>query len=88
MTAFQDDFDQTIGRLDRVLSKLVGWGRDAKKMNEELAKEEDLESPFDSDTYLDPPNQQTLKHHAEDMIAAGEKILKDLGQVEGTPQPQ
>ncbi len=24
-------------------------------------------------------NIQTLKHHAEDMIAAGEKILKDIG---------
>jgi hypothetical protein len=36
---------------------------------------------------LDPANVQTLKHHAEDMIAAGQKILKDLGKVEGLPQP-
>jgi hypothetical protein len=38
---------------------------------------------------LTPPNVQTLKHHAEDMIAAGQKILKDLGkvEVEGLPQP-
>lgn len=64
----QDNFDQTIGRLDRVLSKLVLWGGDAG---------------------LDLPNRQTLKHHAEDMIAAGEKIPKDLGKdVAGTPQPK
>ena len=36
---------------------------------------------------LTPANAQTLKHHAEDMIAAGQKILKDLGKVEGLPQP-
>lgn len=55
----QDDFDNTIGKLDRVLSKLVEWGR---------------QSPEIVDLY----NRQTLKHHAEDMIAAGQKILKDL----------
>lgn len=32
-------------------------------------------------------NRQTLKHHAEDMIAAGQKILKELGAINGTPQP-
>lgn len=32
-----------------------------------------------SKAQLDEPNRQTLKHHAEDMIAAGQKILKDLG---------
>lgn len=36
---------------------------------------------------LDVANKQTLKHHAEDMIAAGQKILNDLGTVEGLPQP-
>lgn len=36
---------------------------------------------------LDEPNRQTLKHHAEDMIAAGQCILGKLGGVEGTPQP-
>jgi len=62
-----DDFDITIGRLDRVLSKLVLCGKDPA---------------------LDEADKQTLKHHAEDMIAAGQKILKDLGRdVEGTPQP-
>lgn len=67
MKVHQDDFDNTIGRLDRVLSKLVLWGKQAD---------------------LDLPNKQTLKHHAEDMVAAGEKILRDLGaQVDGTPQP-
>lgn len=63
----QGTFDLTIGQLDRVLSKLVLWGKDAT---------------------LDEADKQTLKHHAEDMIAAGQKILKDLGRdVEGTPQP-
>jgi len=66
MKVHQDDFDNTIGRLDRVLSKLVLWGKDQD---------------------IDLPNKQTLKHHAEDMIAAGQKILKDLAMVEGTPQP-
>jgi hypothetical protein len=63
----QDNFDLTIGRLDRVLSLLVCWGKDRE---------------------LDLPNRQTLKHHAEDMIAAGEKILCDLGKsVQELPQP-
>lgn len=75
MITFQDEFDQTIGRLDHVLSKLVGWGRFCK-------------SGSGHTLGLDDANQQTLKHHAEDMIAAGEKILRDLGkEVEGTPQP-
>jgi hypothetical protein len=69
----QELFDLTIGRLDRVLSLIVNWGRTVKR-------EESL---------LDLPNRQTLKHHAEDMIAAGQKILRDLGEeVEGTPQPE
>lgn len=68
MKIHQDDFDNTIGKLDRTLSKLVLWGKQ-------------------SDADLDLPNRQTLKHHAEDMIAAGQKILKDLGSaIEGTPQ--
>ena len=29
---------------------------------------------------VDTANEQTLKHHAEDMIGAGEKILRELGQ--------
>lgn len=76
MNDFQNEFDLTIGQLDRVLSKLVGWGRIAKK-------------PPTGFTGMDDPNKQTLKHHAEDMIAAGQKILRDLGhEVEGTPQPE
>lgn len=68
----QAEFDTTIGQLDRVLSKLVEWGRWSKRR------------PCPVDNY----NAQTLKHHAEDMIAAGQKILKDLDEaVEGTPQP-
>ena len=31
---FQEQFDLTIGRLDRVLSLLVGWGRLSKQRNE------------------------------------------------------
>ncbi len=84
---FQHDFDLTIGGLDRVLSKLVGWGREVKS-SRELREHVDTNPCTLEECYLDEPNQQTLKHHAEDMIAAGQKILKDLGeQVEGTPQP-
>lgn len=74
----QGEFDLTIGRLDRVLSVLVGFGRGYKrKMDGDLLPD-----------VFDEPNAQTLKHHAEDMIAAGQKILKDLGKsVEATPQP-
>ena len=70
---FQADFDSTIGGLDRVLSKLVLWGKYFR---------------FGGYSVIDEANAQTLKHHAEDMIAAGQKILRDLGvEVEGTPQP-
>lgn len=50
-------FDLAIGRLDHVMSQLIGWAKD--KTREDADK-------------------QTLKHHAEDMIAAGEKILIEL----------
>jgi hypothetical protein len=33
---------------------------------------------------IDVSNRQTLKHHAEDMIAAGNKILKELSKTELT----
>jgi hypothetical protein len=66
---WQQEFDLTVGRLDRVLSLLINYARHSQ---------EDC----------DDPNKQTLKHHAEDMVAAGEKILKLLANVEGTPQPQ
>lgn len=69
----QSDFNTVIGTLDRVLSVMVNWGRGVKS-----------KYPY----RIDEANQQTLKHHAEDMIAAGQKILKDLGHVEGTPQPK
>lgn len=76
----RDEFDQTIGQLDRVLSKLVNWGRGVQRVKA---------NSFSSEACIDEPDQQTLKHHAEDMIAAGQKILKDLGhEVEGTPQPK
>ena len=76
----QDEFDITIGRLDRMLSKLVGWGRAAKSRREKVLTKESA--------FMDEANQQTLKHHAEDMVAAAQKILCDLGkEVEATPQP-
>lgn len=87
----QNEFDLTIGRLDRVLSVLVNLGRISKKKNEARTAEEKLrERALNEDVILmDDENQQTLKHHAEDMIAAGQKILKDLGkEVQGTPQPE
>ncbi len=72
-------FDTTIGTLDRVLSLMVNWGRNIAKSKEEV---------INPDYILDEPDQQTLKHHAEDMIAAGEKILRDLGkEIDGAPQP-
>lgn len=38
---------------------------------------------------MDYPDIQTLKHHAEDMMLAGKKILKDLGYDEPkTDQPR
>ena len=43
---------------------------------------------YSHDTELDIPNKQTLKHHAEDMIAAGQHILKKLDLITGTPQPE
>lgn len=83
---WQEHFDLTIGRLDRVLSELVGWGRLSKQRNE--LHSERVSQLTAEMLWMDQPNQQTLKHHAEDMIAAGQKILKDLGrEVEGTPQP-
>lgn len=64
----QTDFDLRIGQLDRLLSKLVLWGK--------------------SEGDLDEANRQTLKHHAEDMIAAGDKILDCLGMSrDGYPNP-
>jgi hypothetical protein len=39
------------------------------------------------DPHTDYADRQTLKHHAEDMVAAGQKIIELLGHVGGTPQP-
>lgn len=64
----QSDFDLMIGRLDRILSEMVGEGKAV---------------PLTFGQY-DPINIQTLKHHAEDMILAGRKILKDIGDF---PEP-
>lgn len=65
----QEQFDMAIGKLDRILSLLVGCGRKYKQ-NKACGIFGDL---------MDEANAQTLKHHAEDMIAAANKILKDLG---------
>ena len=56
----QNKFDLMIGRLDRILSEMMG-----------VAKIEP--------SVLDTENMQTMKHHAEDMILAGQAILKILG---------
>lgn len=53
----QQEFDSTIGQLDRVISLLVIYAKGD----------------------LDAANKHTLKHHAEDMQAAGAKILNTLG---------
>lgn len=54
----QKKFDKTIGKLDRILSKMIEYSGT-------------LEA-------LDEPNIQTLKHHAEDMVGAGEKVLRNI----------
>lgn len=67
MSQYRDEFDLTIGRLDRVLSVMI---LAAKNPETDLA------------------DRQTLKHHAEDMVAAGNRIIELLKPVEGTPQPR
>jgi hypothetical protein len=66
-----DKFNLSIGRLDRELSVLVDIGRQYRDGSI------DILNPS-----LDGADRQTLKHHAEDMILAGRKILKDLGCAE------
>lgn len=66
-TLDQREFDLTIGRLDRLLSVLIKYATDGHLHNSMLPPD------------LDGANIQTLKHHAEDMIGAGHKILKVLG---------
>jgi hypothetical protein len=64
------EYNMTIGTLDFILSKMVGYRNQAKEGR------------------LSEPNRQTLKYHAEDMIAAGQSILKALGvEQEGASQP-
>ena len=41
-----------------------------------------------ADLAPDAANVQTLKHHAEDMIGVGNKILKLLGLDDGHDSPQ
>lgn len=66
-----DKFNLAIGQLDRLLSVFVEIGRQWKDQTVYL-----------HNPSLDSADRQTLKHHAEDMILAGRKILKDLGYEE------
>lgn len=59
------EFDLMIGRLDRILSEMVATGKRHKEVHNTAMA-------------LDDPDVQTLKHHAEDMILAGAKILSDI----------
>lgn len=59
----QQAFNQMIGDLDEVLSKMILCAIQISALTHHEIS----------------PNYQTLKHHAEDMIGAGEKILKLLG---------
>jgi len=67
MESIQGEFDSRIGRLDRILSELVEVTKRHKAVSNTIMG-------------LDDANVQTLKHHAEDMILAGTKILKDLDE--------
>ncbi len=59
----QDKFDLMIGRLDRILSEMIAAAQIVNSNTLEM-------------TIMDSMNTQTLKHHAEDMIGAGKKILE------------
>lgn len=87
MDELQRNFDLTIGRTDRILSEMMSLGRAAKdriRIGESAAA-----CTTSAQTVMDEPNRQTLKHHAEDMIACGNAILRLLGKSqEGTPQPE
>lgn len=64
----QNEFNESIGRLDRILSLMICWSMMAIMADDK---------PVGG---LDEANRQTLKHHAEDMIGAGQKILLNLGE--------
>lgn len=53
----QKYFDEAIGQLDRLLSKVKVWSKDET---------------------IDEANRQTLKHHADDLIGVGNKMLEIL----------
>lgn len=63
----QTEFNESIGRLDRILSLLLIW-----------SSPEFVVIYEGKTVVLDGANIQTLKHHAEDMIGVGQKILKQL----------
>lgn len=87
MKTTQKHFDKLIGQLDRVLSEMIFLAKASKdRIVYDTSDDDEVCSPEAS--LMDTPNQQTLKHHAEDMVAAGNKILELLGKkVESTPQP-
>lgn len=74
----QANFDLLIGQLDRAISLLVYMG---KVFKEEQGDRYSI-TPEGIFELVDIPNRSTVKHHAEDMILAGRKILKDLGEPE------
>lgn len=85
---FQEVFDQTIGRLDRALSLIIMWsGTIAKRRELEMKGEDNKDWAFPSLGELDEANAQTLKHHAEDMVGAGNKILKLLDPLNNEQEP-
>ena len=84
--AGQANFDSDVGRLDWVLSRMMTYARLCEALENACAMTgEQLEMA----TVITAENRQTLKHHAEDMLAAGQAILKKLGKEQpGTPQPE
>lgn len=76
---WQHKFNSSIGELDRVLSIMVHISKLAKIEYDKRMTEIQSQGHTEIDEYYDTANIQTLKHHAEDMILAGRKILKDLG---------
>ena len=70
MQGEREDFDITIGRLDNVLSKLILYAERTNCQKGSLG-------------FIDTADRQTLKHHAEDMIGASNKILELIKTNEG-----
>lgn len=78
MDKMQEQFDTCIGRLDRVLSELVAYGKGVRARNEAGSGQA---VPYQA-VVMDEHNQQTLKHHAEDMVMAAGCMFRNLGQTD------